>query len=70
MVILIASISIVVSFFVANQIPFLKAPEKGQKVKIAEKIDPTVTPPDERLFSANAINPTIQTFIGGGQASQ
>jgi hypothetical protein len=70
MIVLIASVSIIVSFIVVNQLPFLKPPEKGQKVKIAEKIQSTVTDPDTRVFNTNAINPTIQTVIGGGQAPQ
>lgn len=70
MIILIASVSILVSFFIANQIPFLKPPEKGQKVKTTEKIDQNVTQPDEKVFRSDAINPTVQTVIGGGQASQ
>lgn len=70
MIILIASISIGISFAVVNQIPFFKDAEKGQKVDVAEKIDPAVDDPDPTVFSANAINPTIQTIIGGGQAAQ
>lgn len=68
MIILIASISVIVSFLVINQLPFLKPPEKGQKVDVAEKIDPVVTDPDTDVFNSNAINPTVQTIIGGGQA--
>ena len=70
MIILIASFSVIVSFIVANQVPFLKAPEKGQKVKVAEKISPKVTEPDTRVFNKDAINPTIQTVIGGAQDPQ
>lgn len=70
MIILIASVSVIISFVIANQIPFLKPPEKGQKVKVVEKINAEVTQPDTRVFNPDAINPTIQTVIGGGQASQ
>lgn len=69
MIILIASVAVIVSFFIANQISFLKPPEKGQKVKVTEKIDANVTAPDQRVFNSKAINPTIQTVIGG-QATQ
>ena len=68
MIILIASISVIVSFLVINQLPFLKPPEKGQKVDVAEKIDPVVIEPDTEVFNSNAINPTVKTIIGGGQA--
>lgn len=65
MIVLIASVTVIISFVIANQIPFLKPPEKGQKVKTIEKIDSEVTPPDAKVFRADAINPTIQTVIGG-----
>lgn len=70
MIILIASVSVLVSFAIANQLTFLKPPEKGQKVKVAEKIDADVDAPDGQVFNVEAINPTIQTVIGGGQAPQ
>jgi hypothetical protein len=70
MIILIASVSVLVSFAIANNLTFLKPPEKGQKVKVAEKIEATVDEPSQQVFKADAINPTIQTVIGGGQAPQ
>ena len=70
MIILIASVSVLVSFAIANNLTFLKPPEKGQKVKVAEKIEATVDEPSQQVFNTNAINPTIQTVIGGGQAPQ
>ena len=65
MIVLIASVTVIISFVIANQIPFLKPPEKGQKVKTIEKIDAKVDAPDEKVFRADAINPTVQTVIGG-----
>ena len=70
MIILIASVSVLVSFAIANNLAFLKPHEKGQKVKVAEKIEATVDEPSQQVFKADAINPTIQTVIGGGQAPQ
>lgn len=70
MIILIASVSVGISFAVVNQIPFFKDAEKGQKVDVTTRIDPTVGDPDPLVFNANAINPTVQTIIGGGQAAQ
>lgn len=70
MIILIASVSVLVSFAIANNLTFLKPPEKGQKVNVAEKIEATVDEPSQQVFNADAINPTIQTVIGGGQAPQ
>ncbi len=68
MIILIASISVGISFAVLNQLPFFQESEKGQKVDVAEKINPTVDDPDPDVFKSDAINPTIQTIIGGQSA--
>ena len=70
MIILIASLAVLISFAIANNLSFLKPPEKGQKVKVAEKIEPTVDAPSQEVFKADAINPTIQIVIGGGQAAE
>lgn len=70
MVVLIASVSVMISFVVANQISFLKPPQKGEDVKTIEKINPDVPEPDTKVFRADAINPTVQTVIGGGQSEQ
>ena len=70
MIVLIASISVMISFIVANQLPFLKPPQKGEQVKTIDKINSTVTDPDPSVFRADAINPTVQTVIGGGGSTQ
>lgn len=70
MVVLIASVSIMISFIVANQLPFLKPPQKGVDIKTIDKIDSTVSDPDPSVFRADAINPTVQTVIGGGESAR
>jgi hypothetical protein len=65
MIVLIASFSVVIAFVVANQLPFLKPPAKGESVKTTEKISAEVGKPDTKVFNGNAINPTVQTVIGG-----
>lgn len=65
MIILIVSFSVMISFMIANQLTFLKPPEKGQKVPTVERIEPTVKEPDTQVFNRDAINPTVQTVIGG-----
>lgn len=70
MIVFIASVSVMISFVIANQISFLKPPQKGQDVRTINKINPTVTPPDTNIFSSSSINPTVQTVIGGGQTAQ
>lgn len=69
MIILIASISAVVAFFSAQA---LLGGEVNQPVKYqtAEKISSNIDEPDERIFNDNAINPTVEVFIGEGATSE
>ncbi len=69
MIILVASTSALIAFFVASQIPGLKVDEKGVKVPVAEKISEDVEKPDPKVFNKDAINPTVPTIIGGGESS-
>lgn len=68
MIILIASVSVIVAFFIAKSIPFLKLDEQGVKVKTVEAISSEVTQPDSTVFNSKAINPTVQTVIGGSDS--
>jgi hypothetical protein len=70
MIILIASMTAIIAFAIGNSIPALKPDSKGVKVPTAEKIDSTVTAPDPTVFNKDAINPTVQTVIGGSQSGQ
>ncbi|MGI9340989.1 MAG: hypothetical protein ACR2PP_10190 [Psychrobacter sp.] len=71
MIILIVSVSMMSAFAIANNIPQLKPDDKGVEV---EKIDPISAEvddkPSEEVFNSNAINPTVQTVIGGKQSPQ
>ncbi|NCU38022.1 hypothetical protein EOL96_03150 [Candidatus Saccharibacteria bacterium] len=70
MIILVASMSALIAFIVAGQLPFLRVDDKGIEVPVAEVITPTVEPePDAKIFNKDAINPTVQTVIGGGPGS-
>ena len=69
MIILIASICAFIAFIVAGQLPFLKPDSKGVKVPTAEVISATVDKPDPKVFNKDAINPTVQTVIGGGSGT-
>jgi len=64
MIILIASVSIIVSFFVAKSI-FGDVYDGTAKVKTIEKIDSTIVEPSTEIFNKNAINPAIQIQITG-----
>ena len=71
MIVLIASLSIMVAFFVANSIPALKVSANGVKVKTIEPVEAGFEggEPDPAVFNSNAINPTVQIVIGSGSAA-
>ncbi len=70
MIILIASITAIIAFVVGNSIPALKPDKDGVKVPTTEKIESDVKTPDPTVFNKDAINPTVQTVIGGSQSGQ
>jgi hypothetical protein len=71
MIILIAGMSALIAFLIGNQIAFLKPDQNGVKIPTAQKISTSVTEPDPAIFNKDAINPTVQTVIGGnGQQAQ
>jgi len=64
MIIFIASIAILVAFFIASNVPFLQVSKKGESVPTIESISSEVTNPDTKVFNESAINPTVETVIG------
>lgn len=70
MIILIASLSVGVAYLVANALPFLKIDEKGVIVKTIDEIKDEVTPPSDKIFNEDAINPTIETLIGSNAPAE
>lgn len=68
-IILVASIGIVVAYFVASNLVFLRLPKSGVEVQTMTKIDSNVEQPDPSIFNTNAINPTVETVVGANQSS-
>ncbi len=65
MLILIASLSVLVAYFVAKGV--IGDPKSSAvKVKTATPITSTIAQPDPTVFNKNAINPTVEVLIGGG----
>ncbi len=64
MIILIASISVVIAFFVAKAV-FGDAYSGKATVKTIDKIDSSITQPSPDIFNKNAINPAVQVEISG-----
>jgi hypothetical protein len=70
MIILIASMSMLGAFFVANII-LGDANSEAVTVKTADPITKDVNEPEPSIFREDAINPTVEVFIGeGGQSSE
>ncbi|HMI09337.1 MAG TPA: hypothetical protein VK497_02960 [Candidatus Saccharimonadales bacterium] len=69
MIILIASISVLIAYFVAKAV-LGDVQNESVKVKTTEPITSEVTEPDKTVFNTNAINPTVEVIIGGdGQSA-
>ncbi|MBC7868855.1 hypothetical protein H7X69_01585 [Candidatus Saccharibacteria bacterium] len=66
MIILIASVSILVAYFIANSI-FGNVSKETVKVKIIDTIDSTIVAPDPAIFNKNAINPAVEVQINGSK---
>lgn len=62
MIILIASISILIAYFVAKSI-FGDVYSGTAKVKTIDKISETIVEPSKSIFNSQAINPAIQVQI-------
>lgn len=65
MILLIATVSVVIAFFITKSI-FGDSQTETVKVKTIERIEAAVTPPDEALFNSDAINPTVEAQITSG----
>ena len=69
MIILIAGVGVLIAYFIAVNIPFLKVPEDGVKVQTMRTLSSEVAPPDDSVFNADAINPTVEVVVGSGGAN-
>jgi hypothetical protein len=66
MIILIASMSVLVAYFIAGALPVFKSNQEPVKVKTVDTISSEVDDPDPSIFNKDAINPTVEVLIGGG----
>jgi len=64
MIILIASVSVIVAFFVAKAV-FGDVYTGTAKVKTIDRIDSYIEIPSPDIFNKNAINPAVQVQING-----
>ena len=66
MIILIASVSVLIAYFVAKAI-IGDVGSQSVKVKTTDKITTEVKEPDSSIFNSEAINPTVDVIIGDKQ---
>lgn len=64
MIILIASMSVLIAYFVAKAV-IGDVQNESVKVKTTEAITTDIVQPDTTVFNSNAINPTVEVIIGG-----
>ncbi len=67
MIILIASVSVLVSYFVAKSI-FGDVYSGTAKVKTIDEISTEIIEPNTDIFNKNAINPAVQVQINGTES--
>jgi hypothetical protein len=68
MIILIASVSVMIAYFVAKAIVG-DVQNETVKVKTTDTISTDITQPDASVFNTNAINPTVEVIIGNQATS-
>lgn len=68
MIILIASVSVLVAYFVAKGI-FGDNANQSVKVKTIDPISSQLVQPDTTVFNSSAINPTVEVTIGGSSSN-
>ena len=64
MIVLIASVSVLLSFFIVKSI-FGDVYTGTAKVKTIDSIDSTIVEPSSEVFNKSAINPAVQVQING-----
>ncbi|MFZ1301019.1 MAG: hypothetical protein WAQ27_00330 [Candidatus Microsaccharimonas sp.] len=65
MIILIASVSVLVAFFVTKSL-FGDSANQAVNVPTIDQIDPTLSEVDPTIFNENAINPAVEVQITPG----
>ncbi len=64
MIILIASVSVFAAYLITSSLPIFSDANKSVTIKTATAIKSDVAPPDPKVFTKDAINPTVEVIIG------
>lgn len=67
MIVLIASVSMLIAYFVANSI-FGNISTTGEKVQTIDEINSKIVAPSSTIFNKNAINPSVNVQINSSQS--
>ena len=62
MIILIAAVSVTIAFFITRAV-FGETATEEVNVKSIEPISSEITPPSDKIFNSNAINPAVEVQI-------
>ena len=65
MIVLIASVSVLIAFFITRSI-FGTSASEPVEIQTIERIDPTLGEVDPTIFNENAINPAVEAQITPG----
>lgn len=68
MIVFIAGIGVLIAYFIAINLSFLKLPEEGLPVQSVEALSAEVKTPNKDIFNSDAINPTVEIVVGGSSA--
>ncbi len=63
LIIVIAAVSAIISFVVSGKI-FVTPENRSQKVEIVDKISTEFTPPNDKYFNSNSIDPVQPIQVG------
>lgn len=66
MIVLIASMSMLISYFIAKATPLGESVNEPVKVKTIQKFSTEITEPDPEIFNSNAVNPSVEITIKDG----
>jgi hypothetical protein len=69
MIVLIASMSVLIAYFVAKAV-IGDTQNESTTVKTADPISTEITEPETSVFNSEAINPTVEVIIGDDQSTQ
>ncbi|MDD3035316.1 MAG: hypothetical protein PHO93_00140 [Candidatus Saccharimonadaceae bacterium] len=69
MIILIASISILIAYFVGKAL-FGDYTSEGVKIKTIDSVSATIEEPSKEIFNEDAINPTVQAHVVGTDSGE